>query len=208
MKDVIGASHMQQGSGTTFFVADRFGNPNSALALNGGWTYVPSGVFFNTIQFTITAWIYPQNIGFWSRLIDFGNGQTTDNVLLAFDAGNNTKPSFGVYSGGVIISQVISSQTISLNQWQFLSATYDGSTIKIYINGALTASAIFAYTPLSTMTRTKNYIGKSNWNLDSVSSAYIDDLRFYNIRLSQTQIQNLMNQADTSSSYLSCKPSI
>ena len=199
---------MQQGSNKTSFVDDRFGNPNSALALNGGWTYLPSGIYFNTIQFTITAWINPQNIGTWSRLIDFGNGQTADNVLLALDAGNNKKPALGVFNGAVTISQPISSQTISLNQWQFLSATYDGSTIKIYINGAQTASASFAYTPLSTMTRTNNYIGKSNWDQDGVSSTYIDDLRFYNISLSQNQIQTLMNQADKSSIYVSCNSGI
>ena len=40
MKDVVGGDDMTQGS-LTSFAADRFGNVNSALALNGGWTQVP-----------------------------------------------------------------------------------------------------------------------------------------------------------------------
>ena len=34
---------MKQGA-LTSFTSDRFGNANSALALNGGWAQVPSGV--------------------------------------------------------------------------------------------------------------------------------------------------------------------
>ena len=47
MLDQIGLAHMKQGA-LTSLTLDRFGNPNSALALNGGWTQVPSGVYFNT----------------------------------------------------------------------------------------------------------------------------------------------------------------
>ena len=47
MLDQIGSAHMTQESLTTF-TSDRFGNPNSALALNSSWTQVPQGVYFNT----------------------------------------------------------------------------------------------------------------------------------------------------------------
>ena len=43
MLDQIGSAHMTQGA-LTSFTSDRFGNANSALALNGGWAQVPSGV--------------------------------------------------------------------------------------------------------------------------------------------------------------------
>ena len=55
MLDQIGMAHMTQGI-LTKFVEDRFCNPNSALALNGGWTQVPPGVYFDTPEFTI--WVY------------------------------------------------------------------------------------------------------------------------------------------------------
>ena len=55
MLDQIGTSHMTQGS-LTSFIEDRFGNVNSALALNGGWTQIPSGSYFNTSEYSITVW--------------------------------------------------------------------------------------------------------------------------------------------------------
>ena len=64
----------------TSFVADRFGNANSALALNNGSTQIPPGVYFDTSEFTVTVWVYPQQIDVWSRVIDFGNGPNADNI--------------------------------------------------------------------------------------------------------------------------------
>jgi hypothetical protein len=46
MNDYIGSAHMTQESSSTFTL-DRFGNNNSALALNGSWTQVPAGIYFN-----------------------------------------------------------------------------------------------------------------------------------------------------------------
>ena len=203
MNDVIGAANMQQGSGTTSFVADRFGNPNSALALNGGWTSVPPGIYFNSVQFTITVWVYPLSVGSSARVIDFGNGAAGDNILLSLDAGGNLIPYFGIYVGGNMLSQPASTQALALNQWQFLAASFDGSMLKIYINGAITTSATVSYTSLTALTRANNFIGKSNW-ANGYSSSYLDDLRFYRTSLSQTQLLNLMSKNDTSSTYLSC----
>ncbi len=50
MLDEIGSAHMTQGA-LTLFGADRFGCPHSALALNGGWTQVPPGIYFENLLF-------------------------------------------------------------------------------------------------------------------------------------------------------------
>jgi hypothetical protein len=89
MQDVIGSAHMTQGALTTF-TSDRFGNPNSALALDTGYTIVPSGVYFNTPAFTISVWVYPKLIvGAWPRVIDFSNGAATKTIMFAISSSNN-----------------------------------------------------------------------------------------------------------------------
>jgi hypothetical protein len=80
-----------------------------------------------------------------------------------------------------------------MNKWQFLVATFDGSIAHIYLDGLLTGSASGAYA-MKTLTRTNCFIGKGNWAGDGFSSSYLDDLRFYNKSLTQTEIQQLMNQ--------------
>jgi hypothetical protein len=203
MKDEIGGSHMMQG-GFTSFTSDRFGNLNSSLALNGGWTQVPSGIYFDTTEFTISAWIYPKNVGLYSRLIDFGNGENMDNVLFSIDSSliaANLKPSVLIVSS-TSYKHVFSSEPLKINEWQHLSATFNGITINIYINGTLTLSSGFNGQMPKTLNRTKCYIGKSNWELDGNSSSIVDDLRFYNKSLSQIEIIELMNINETGFNYL------
>ncbi len=139
MRDQVGSANMTQGS-LTYFTSDRFGNVNSALALNGGWAQVPPGIYFNTPEFSITVWVMPQQIGIQSRVIDFGNGELS-NVLISLDSGSNQRPYFLLTVNGW--RGTLSTQALTLNQWQHLAATFNGSTMSIYINGTLMASLSF-----------------------------------------------------------------
>jgi hypothetical protein len=189
MTDLIGLAHMSQVN-STLFTSDRFGNVNSALALNGNWTKVSTGVYFNTLEFISTVWVLPQQVKTWSRVIDFGNGQT-NNVYLSLDHGLNKKPVFLANIGQS--QQIKSSQALILNQWQHLAATFNGSTMSIYINGTLTASQNFSTTSPKPIHRQNCYVGKSNWVADGYSNSILDDLRFYNKSLSKSEIDLLIN---------------
>jgi len=190
MIDFIGSSDMIQGQ-STLFTTDRNGYSSNALALNGGYAYVPSGVFFNT-AFTVALWIYPVNLGRFSRILDFGTGGGfgggKDNIVFALTYFTNQRPYF--YVNGV---NYLASSTLTLNKWQHLVVTYDGSTIYMYKNGVSILNANANYT-LTSINRSVCYIGKSNWN-DSYSDSIIDDLRIYATVLSNSSIIALMNQS-------------
>jgi hypothetical protein len=191
MFDDIGGAHMTQGSLTTFST-DRFGNANTALNLNGGWTQVPSGFYFNTPAFTISTWIYPQSIGSWARIIDFGNGANSNNVVFAIGSPTN-KPAFQICIPSSCALTLYSSQALTLSKWQFLALTYDGANAKIYIDSTLTGTTPYTFT-MPNINRNGNLIGKSNMGgLDGYSLSHIDDLRFYNKCLTQNELLNIMN---------------
>jgi len=192
MLDQIGSSHMSQGSLTTF-ASDRFGNANSALALNGGWTQVPSGVYFDTLEFTVAFWVYPQTVGSYARVFDFSNGAPSDNVLLCLDSGGNNKPFFQINQGATVLPGVSSTVALVQNQWQHLAASFDGFTLRIFVNGIQTASLALTYTLPSTLVRTVNDFGLGPFG-DGISSSYLDDIRFYNKSLSQAELLGLINQ--------------
>jgi len=188
MLDEIGAAHMTQGNSTSF-IEDRFGCPNSALALNGGWTQVPSGIYFDTLEFTITVWIYPQQVGLWSRVIDFGNGPAANNIVIC---NYLSTPRFQFYASSVILIEAISAKSLQTNKWQFLAVTLNSNSSRIYIDGQLTIN-LNKQSTLQISNRTNCYIGKSNWAGDGYSYSYLDDLRFYNKSLTQEEIVELMN---------------
>jgi len=196
MKDVIGLADMTQGL-LTSFVSDRFGNKNAALALNGGWAQVPPEMYFKTPAFSITVWIYPQQVSPYSRVIDFGNGAKVDNILIAFSFSNQLKPYFELYSGAnVLYSLATSSLKLSLNQWQFIAVTSNGTNAQMFLNGQQVIDT-YQSENIQILKRYNCYIGRSNWDVDGYSHSYLDDLRFYNKSLSQEEILELMNQNET-----------
>ncbi|MBL7975867.1 MAG: choice-of-anchor D domain-containing protein, partial [Candidatus Kapabacteria bacterium] len=167
-----------------------FGN---ALDFDGSapeYASLPSGVYFNG-SFTIEAWVYPKQMSNWSRIIDFGNGAGSNNVLLGYTYGTTGQP--GLYIEG---TQIAAGQTLPLNQWSHVAATFTSSgstgTGTIYINGVPTASSTFP-TPVNVV-RNNNYIGRSNWGLgDPDANAIFDEIRIWNVAKTQAQIQAQMN---------------
>jgi hypothetical protein len=193
MRDVVGSADMTQGN-LTSFTTDRFGNGNSALALNGGWTQVPSGIYFNTPELTMSVWVYPLSVGYYSRIIDFGNGPTADNIIFSLSNEITLQPYFQIFSGSSIIFTAFSNRVITQNKWQFLTATFNGTNATIYLDGIIIGeTSIHSYIQPFNLSRSNCYIGKSAWNTNGYSSSYLDDLRFYNKCLTQEEILQIMN---------------
>jgi hypothetical protein len=193
MFDQIGSAHMTQGNFTSF-IEDRFACANSALALNGGWTQVPPGIYFDAPEFTISAWVYPMNIGYYCRLIDFGNGQTEDNIILRLDSGSaNGVPALRMYNGSLSLGTAQSTRVLKNQTWSLLTATFDGTQMLLYINGTLRGRFNSSFS-LPSITRRLCNIGKGYVGAGiGTSSSYFDDLRFYNKSLTQSEIIELMN---------------
>jgi hypothetical protein len=200
MLDVIGSADMTQGN-ATYFTLDRFGNENASLALNGGWTQVPKGVYFDTPEFTISVWVRPINVGAYARVIDFGNllsVNALDNIILRLDTNLNKKPALNIYDAtGTSMGQCEATSALTNGAWQFLTTTFNASLESIYINGTLVCSLSTNYI-LPKIARLNNYIGKSFHPSHGYSWSFIDDLRFYNKSLSQSEILELMNKNDSS----------
>ena len=173
-----------------FYHASSNNQSSNALHFNGTPDYakLPNGVYFDG-DFTIECWVYPTAFSNWSRIIDFGNGAGNNNVLLAYTYGTSGKPALHVTGG-----QFKASTAIPLNQWTHVAATLNGTTAKIYINGAVSATANFTNPPAN-VTRTKNYIGRSNWSQsqDPDASAIFEELRIWSVARSASEIQSTMN---------------
>ena len=177
---------------STTFTTDRFGVANSALSLNKGYTILPSQIYFDTPQFSVSVWVYYLATDGWARFIDMGNGCNLEEIELAQQNYISNQPFFELYNVTKQICNVKSASVLQNQSWQFVVATFDGSYAKIYMNGNLTGtSSLASYTPKS-LKRMYNYVGKSNCP-NGYSYSYLDDLRFYNTSLTQSQIDELIN---------------
>src|SRR5207244_1303537 len=79
---------------------------------------------------------------------------------------------------------------LGLNTWTHLAATFDGATVRLYVNGAETVSQV--QTAALTPTAGTLQIGADSYTGENFAGR-IDEVRIYNRALSAAEIQTDMN---------------
>ena len=163
-------------------------------------------VYFDGNSFTIQSWVYVSAVLNWNRIIDFGNGAGSNNILLSNTYGGSGKP--GIYIEGTEFQSTYpGSSTVLLNAWHQICATFTRNTsgntnqgvARIYIDGQPHGSGTTSI-PVN-ITRTLCYIGKSNWGNppDPNMQGGIGAIQIYNGAL--TDAEMLSNYNTTKSYY-------
>ncbi len=103
--------------------------------------------------------------------------------------GNNLQPGVSVSGSTTADVNVFSPTPIGLNTWYYLAATHDGSTVKLYIDGTLAASASLSngYVPSSTSLT----MGSASWYSGGYVNGLANELSVFNRALSPAEIQAL-----------------
>ncbi|WP_298392929.1 LamG-like jellyroll fold domain-containing protein [Flavobacterium sp.] len=192
------SSNFTANSGAFFqYGADRNGNANSAIfttPFNDGAVCpnLPSGASARTIS----SWIKlsPQGTpGLYAVSRIIGYGMNTANQAFGFDFPSNTNMNFYVWGSNDFSLNIVNSLT---NGWVHIAMTYDGTSIKRYVNGVLvnTTNAVLNTNTVSSGNRLS--LGKyANETVANPVNCMIDDFRIYNVALTQAQISNLYSPA-------------
>jgi len=147
LADVSGNGNVLGLSGATL-VNDRNGNANGALSFDGN-DYVQASNdpdFANmTSAFTISAWFNPTFSGtFEHPLVSKVDGSNRNIVLRCHNDGR-LQAHFAV--GGSLSFLNSSTGVVQAGVWQHTVLTWDGSTMTMYLDGAMVAQNTFAQGP-------------------------------------------------------------
>jgi prepilin-type N-terminal cleavage/methylation domain-containing protein len=157
-----------------------------SMSFNGSNQYVamPAISAFGG-DVTIAGWVKPTSLNSWSRILDFGNGAPSDNFFLSIRA-YGTGPGFGTYQGVTEVIVYNSTTALQTGRWSFVTGVLSGTTATLYVDGVLSARG--AANTLNSVTRTLNYIGRSNWVADGYYNGLIDGVHLYNKSLTAREV--------------------
>jgi len=137
-------------------------------------------------QFTVSAWAKFDNVSGYHFIV--GNNRSVSNAGYGFLTNGNR---LGCIMGGAaeVDGTVL---TLTAGEWQHGAVTYDRSTstMNFYRNGSRETKSC-AYNIL-TETTNEFYIGADIRNFWYMAG-YLDDIRFYNVALTESQVQSLAN---------------
>jgi hypothetical protein len=191
---------------------DRFGSANSAYSFNNLSDVISvsncSPQFNNTSQ-TISLWMKFNTQYNYSSLALVKNGTSYINGFNFFIDQNNSAYGNNNYMVGILLGNgssitFISNQT-ELGQWANLVSTYDGASIKIYLNGILKGTAPYS----GSLNCPNNNLVFGQWdNLTPPNSVNrnLDDIGIWNRALNPTEITNLYNSVNTPAPTVSVSP--
>jgi hypothetical protein len=186
--DVSGNGNNGTISGATWTTSGRYGNALSFNGTNALVTINNSASLQLTSAMTLEAWVYPTTVNSeWRDVIYKGN----DNYYLEGTSSNSGHPVAGAILGGVY-AEAIGPNSLTANTWAHLAETYDGATLRLYVNGVQVASR--AQTgAIATSTNPLQIGGDSLYG--QYFAGRIDEVRIYNRALSAAEIQNDINTA-------------
>jgi hypothetical protein len=148
---------------------------------------------------SISAWIYPRSAGAGGAgRIAFRDSTAGTNlgVSLNFYLSGTNAIEFGV-DGTVKTDKASSNNTITLNKWNHVVATWDGGTsasnIHIFINGTESTYQVSSdgSGPFDTSGKTTRVGNRADGTRDF--DGIIDDVRIYNHALSDSEVKQLYN---------------
>jgi hypothetical protein len=198
---LVAAYGFDAGSGTT--AVDQSGNGNNGTLSNVTWAGAAAGRFGNALSFngtnafvtvpdansldlttgmTIEAWVRPTTVsGFRTVIVKERPGDLVYGLYSSSDSG---RPQSQVTVGSVRVLDGPS--PIAAATWTHLAATFDGTTQRLFVNGAEVSALASAGSILASASPVK-IGGNAIWA--EWFSGLVDEVRIYNRALTAAQIQ-------------------
>ena len=186
---VIDASSQNNTGTLSSATRSTIGKFGGALSFNGtsAWVTVPDAPSLElTTGMTLEAWVNPTTLTAWRTVI---LKETTGGLAYSLYAANSASRAAGFVHIGSDIA-VNGTTAMPLNTWTHLAVTYDGATLRMFVNGsevssvALTGAAVVSSGAL-------RIGGNSVWG--EYFKGLIDEVRVYNRALTAAEIQTDMN---------------
>jgi glucose/arabinose dehydrogenase len=189
--DVTGNGRTGTVSGATWTTQGKYGNALSFDGVNDWVTVADANALDFTTGMTLAAWVFPTS-----------HSPNWNNVIIKERAGGETYNLYSNVDSNAPTVYVVRSAApgtpldargtaaLPLNAWSHLAATFDNSTLRLYVNGVQVGSRTVAG-PLLTSTGALRIGGNSIWG--EFFQGLIDEARVHNRALSATEIQTIMN---------------
>jgi len=205
-QNLMASYNFEEGSGTT--VIDKSGNYHTGT-ITGAATYVTAGkngkaisfpgasyISINdtnkldlTTNFTLSAWIKPTSLSGWRTLI---LKDAVDHHTYALYANTHLNTPTAEINTGTLVYDTQGISKIPLNTWTHIAMSYNGSTLRLYINGVQVSSRVVSIAAQAS--NGKLYIG-GNLIWGEYFKGQMDDVRIYNKALNLNEITSDMNSA-------------
>lgn len=175
-------------TGTATLVTSTAGIVGNAFQFSGnGYISVPwSPDLVPSTGMTVEAWVSPTAIptawtGLAGVMVDASNGSWT------FGLGTHADAYWGLYHAGTQ-SYLDGTQAIPVTQWTHLAATWDGTFMRVYLNGALQTQTLAFAGPIDVQTSPSPLLIGTGTTSSYGFVGLVDELSIYSRALTASEV--------------------
>jgi hypothetical protein len=183
LTDLSGKGNTGTTRNTTWTTAGKYGG---AATFNGTTSWVTvndANTLDLTTGMTLEAWLYPTALGTGWRTVIFK--EKPGDVVYSLYANDSTQRALTQLNIGGELNAWSVTQ-LPLNTWTHIAGTWDGTTLRMWVNGALVGTRAVTGT-LANSTGVLRMGGNGIWN--EWFAGRIDEVRIYNRALTQAELQ-------------------
>jgi hypothetical protein len=186
--DASGTGNTGAPANTTWSTAGKYGGALSFNGANSWVTVADNATLRLTNGMTLEAWVNPTSrTGFQAVLI---KERTAGLSYALYSNDDSSRPPAVYVNTGGSDKSAVGTANLALNAWSHLAATYNGSSLRFYVNGALVRTTAVTGNLAASTGGALRIGGNSVWG--EYFAGLIDDARVYNRALTQAEIQTDM----------------
>jgi hypothetical protein len=186
--DTSGTGNNGTLSSATWSTAGRYGNALSFNGTNAMVTVADAASLDLTNAMTFSAWVRPTTVSDWRTVILKEAGSTLAYGLYANDG---SRPAGYVRVSGAD-RDARGTAALAANTWTHLAVTYDGATLRLFVNGVQAGTRAIAGA-VAASSNPLRIGGNTIWG--EYFSGLIDEVRVYSRVLTAAEITTDMNTA-------------
>ena len=171
-------------NGATRSASGRFGAAASFDGVNDRIDIADSNSLDLTVGMTLEAWVRPTALGWRTAILKERPGGLAYGLYASTD---NNRPSAEIHA------ETRAPSAIAMNVWTHVATTYDGATLRLYVNGAQVSSRAVTG-PITISSGALRIGGNAVWG-GEYFKGLIDEVRVYNRALTAGEIQLDQNTA-------------
>ncbi len=184
------------------------GKVNGSLSFDGVDDYVNLGdsSVLESTSFTVSAWVKRSgNQNDWVKILNKGRGDAAPyaSYKMEFNSSSDTVVNFHVgFTDGT--AAIVQNQTpLADNVWTLLTGTFDGTTLRMYVNGTLESTNVIGSKTVNFDTVPLTLGGYAGWGY---FKGNVDEVRLYNRALSDSEVSSIYLSDIPSNSNLEVYP--
>lgn len=144
-----------------------------ATQASGSYDWFPSAANNNSTAYTMEAWVYATDWSTWEyTAAPYGTTMHIPRMASSSDGGTTNYWSFGPVAGGkvafyyfngsVAVTPITTTNTLTTGAWNHIAFVRSGTSMSIYVNGVLGASATMTGSPTSPYNMVIGRLGSGN----------------------------------------------